>query len=188
MGSPLLRGGPEGGEGVPMPRVLGWGTAMPGTLWRAAHGGRQHKTTKHTPGGVPLGAADPSRITPAFAANGCSFHPKSAPLPFLAVPNVDTTLNGKHCPASLVSKHQEFEEEIVNCGGDEVYCFELSGNATTPSNGRQTSRNLQGRGVVPEACGLVVAHESPLVGPRALPTPSPGAFSCGAVTAERQST
>ncbi|KAJ6663516.1 hypothetical protein lerEdw1_009595 [Lerista edwardsae] len=50
-----------------------------------------------------------------------------------SLPDVDTTLNGKHCLASLVAKHQEFQEELIGCGGDEVYCFELSGNATTPT-------------------------------------------------------
>lgn len=50
-----------------------------------------------------------------------------------SLPDVDTKLNGKHCPASLVAKHQEFQEELIGCGGDELYCFELSGNATTPT-------------------------------------------------------
>lgn len=49
----------------------------------------------------------------------------------LILPEVRTNLNGLQCPASLVTKQQEFKEEKIGCGGDEIYCFELTGNATT---------------------------------------------------------
>nr|XP_056702745.1 phospholipase A2 inhibitor and Ly6/PLAUR domain-containing protein-like [Euleptes europaea] len=59
-----------------------------------------------------------------------------------ALPPVNTTPNGKKCPACYVVHTLKCEEETIDCAGDENYCFEVSG--TTNLGGMSAEMVMKG--------------------------------------------